>query len=55
MHIYKERIFEQEQQARRFSYRTKGHVIFTQQLDAADNCRAVWVVRYIPKQEEAGA
>ena len=50
MHIYKERIFNDEQSARRFSYRVKGNVIYTQLLDDSGCISLVWVVRYIPKE-----
>lgn len=49
MHTYKERVFENELQAKRFSYRVKGTVIFTQALNEAGRVNLVYVVRYTPK------
>lgn len=53
MHIFTERIFDNEKQARRFSYRVKGIVTFTQALDNSGMISPVWVVRYIPKTSRA--
>lgn len=49
MHDYTERVFDNEQQARRFSYRVKGNVIFTQAKNEDNKISLVYVVRYIPK------
>lgn len=55
MQIYTRRTFEanEEQKAKRFCYRVKGLMKYTQSLDDSGNVRGVYIVEYIPKQRTA--